>query len=126
MDLLADFVVLLAKAQQLAELGFQLADLLPQGVELPLNWYHPDLAWQLTEEIAHVLVPETWAAPGVSVSGQFPEWFDGDTEVESLTEHLSPAARETFLGLSDTPDSYAEDGRAVVDAGRPRLLDQSI
>lgn len=36
------------------------------------------------------------------------------------------SARETFLGMSDQPDSYAEDGRAVVDSARHRLLDQSI
>ena len=36
------------------------------------------------------------------------------------------AARDMFLGLSDQPDGYAQDGRAVVDDRRHRLLDQSI
>ena len=36
------------------------------------------------------------------------------------------AARDMFLGLSDQPDGYAHDGRAVVDERRHRLLDRSI
>ncbi len=36
------------------------------------------------------------------------------------------AAREMFLGLSEQPDGYAHDGRAVVEEPRHRLLDQSI
>jgi hypothetical protein len=36
------------------------------------------------------------------------------------------AAREMFLGLTDQPDGYAHDGRAVVEEPRRRLLDQSI
>jgi len=36
------------------------------------------------------------------------------------------AARDMFLGLSDQPDGYAHDGRAVVDDRRHRLLDRSI
>ena len=34
--------------------------LLGQGVELPLNWYHPDLAWSIN--IPHVFDPEAAAA----------------------------------------------------------------
>ena len=36
------------------------------------------------------------------------------------------AARDLFLGLTDQPDGYAHDGRAVVDERRHRLLDRSI
>ena len=36
------------------------------------------------------------------------------------------AARELFLGLTEQPDGYAQDGRAVVEEPRHRLLDQSI
>jgi hypothetical protein len=36
------------------------------------------------------------------------------------------AARGMFLALSDQPDGYAYDGRAVVEERRHRLLDRSI
>ena len=36
------------------------------------------------------------------------------------------AARDMFLGLTDHTDGYANDGRAVVDERRHRLLDRSI
>jgi hypothetical protein len=36
------------------------------------------------------------------------------------------AARDMFLGLTEQPEGYAHDGRAVVDDRRHRLLDQSI
>ena len=36
------------------------------------------------------------------------------------------AARDMFLGLTDQPDGYAHDGRAVVEERRHRLLDRSI
>ncbi|HET6562030.1 MAG TPA: flagellar export chaperone FlgN [Marmoricola sp.] len=36
------------------------------------------------------------------------------------------AARDTFLGLTETADSYSHTGTAVVDDQRHRLLDQSI
>jgi hypothetical protein len=36
------------------------------------------------------------------------------------------AARDMFLGLGDQPDGYANDGRAVVDERRHRLLDRSV
>jgi hypothetical protein len=36
------------------------------------------------------------------------------------------AARELFLGMTDQPDGYAHDGRAVVEERRHRLLDRSI
>ena len=36
------------------------------------------------------------------------------------------AARDTFLGLTETADSYSHTGTAVIDDQRHRLLDQSI
>jgi hypothetical protein len=36
------------------------------------------------------------------------------------------AARDTFLGLTETADSYSHTGTAVVDDQRHRLLDRSI
>lgn len=36
------------------------------------------------------------------------------------------AARDLFLGLTDQPDGYANDGRAVVEERRHRLVDRSI
>lgn len=36
------------------------------------------------------------------------------------------AARDMFLGLTESSDGYAHDGRAVVDERRHRLLDRSI
>jgi len=63
--------------------------------------YRPDLAWELAEEIASALWPETWAAPGVSVPGQFPEWLDGDTG-ESQGMSLSPWMPATYVWLLQT------------------------
>jgi hypothetical protein len=60
--------------------------------------YRRELAWELTEELARALFPETWAAPGVGVPGQFPEWFDGDTG-ESAGMSLSPWMPATYVWL---------------------------
>ncbi|HZP81823.1 MAG TPA: hypothetical protein VFB21_09320 [Chthonomonadaceae bacterium] len=60
--------------------------------------YRPELARELAEEIARALFPENWAAPGVSVPGQFPEWFDGATG-ESAGMSLSPWMPATYVWL---------------------------
>ncbi|HLV79497.1 MAG TPA: amylo-alpha-1,6-glucosidase, partial [Chthonomonadaceae bacterium] len=60
--------------------------------------YRLDLAWELAEEIARALWPETWSLPGVSVPGQFPEWFDGGTG-ESQGMSLSPWMPATYVWL---------------------------
>lgn len=60
--------------------------------------YRPELARELAEEIARALLPENWAAPGVSVPGQFPEWFDGATG-ESAGMSLSPWMPATYVWL---------------------------
>jgi hypothetical protein len=60
--------------------------------------YLPDLAWQLAEEIAQSLFPQKGFSTGVSVPGQFPEWFDGDTG-ESAGMSLSPWMPATYVWL---------------------------
>ena len=60
--------------------------------------YRPERAYRLAEEIAFSLFPETWGLPGVSVPGQFPEWFDGDTG-ESCGMSLSPWMPATYVWL---------------------------
>ena len=60
--------------------------------------YRPDLAWQLAEQIACALFPETRIGSGVGVPGQFPEWFDGDTG-ESAGMSLSPWMPATYVWL---------------------------
>lgn len=60
--------------------------------------YRPDLAWELAEEVARALFPETRTLPGVGVPGEFPEWFDGDTG-ESLGMSLSPWMPATYVWL---------------------------
>jgi hypothetical protein len=60
--------------------------------------YDPELAWQLAEEIAQSLFPQSVIPPGVSVPGQFPEWFDGDTG-ESAGMSLSPWMPATYVWL---------------------------
>ena len=75
-------------------------------------------------------VDEPWRSILMDHRQAFVTYTQEILEIASANRELltvgHQAARETFLGLTDTPDSYAEDGRAVVDAGRPRLLDQSI
>jgi hypothetical protein len=75
-------------------------------------------------------VDEPWQSILMDHRQAFVTYTQEILEIASANRELLAAgqqsARETFLGLSDQPDSYAEDGRAVVDAGRPRLLDQSI
>jgi hypothetical protein len=60
--------------------------------------YRPALAWDLAERIARALRPQTGIEPGVSVPGQFPEWFDGDTG-ESAGMSLSPWMPATYVWL---------------------------
>jgi glycogen debranching enzyme len=60
--------------------------------------HQPVLAWELTERIARSLFPETTRQEGVSVPGEFPEWFDGDTG-ESCGMSLSPWMPATFVWL---------------------------
>jgi hypothetical protein len=75
-------------------------------------------------------VEEPWHSILMDHRQAFVTYTQEILEIASANRELlsvgQQAARETFLGLSDQPDSYAEDGRAVVDSGRPRLLDQSI
>ena len=60
--------------------------------------YHLSLAWELTEQMASTLFPETWIPSAVSVPGQFPEWFEGDTG-RSSGMSLSPWMPATFVWL---------------------------
>jgi hypothetical protein len=75
-------------------------------------------------------VEEPWQSILMDHRQAFVAYTQEILEIASANRELlsvgQQAARETFLGLGDQPDSYAEDGRAVVEAGRPRLLDQSI
>ena len=50
--------------------------LLAQGVELPLNWYHPDLAWSINTP--HVFDPEA-AATELEAAGLVDSDGDGDS-----------------------------------------------
>jgi hypothetical protein len=60
--------------------------------------HRPQLAWELAEQIARTLFPETRSVPGVSVPGEFPEWFDGETG-ESAGMSLSPWMPATYVWL---------------------------
>jgi len=60
--------------------------------------YRPERAWELAADIADSLFPATGRASGVSVPGQFPEWFDGDTG-ESAGMSLSPWMPATYVWL---------------------------
>ncbi|GAA1931050.1 flagellar export chaperone FlgN [Nocardioides marmoribigeumensis] len=75
-------------------------------------------------------VEEPWHSILMDHRQAFVTYTQEILEIASANRELLSAgqqsARETFLGLAESDGSYAEDGRAVVDAGRPRLLDQSI
>ena len=75
-------------------------------------------------------VEEPWHSILMDHRQAFVTYTQEILEIASANRELLAAgqqsARETFLGLSEQPESYAEDGRAVLDADRPRLLDQSI
>ncbi len=55
-------------------------------------------AWELAERLAQTLVPNENYPQGVSVPGQFPEWFAPDTN-ESSGMSLSPWMPATFVWL---------------------------
>ena len=75
-------------------------------------------------------VDEPWRSILLDHREAFVEYTREISEIAATNRELltagQQAARELFLGLSDQPDGYANDGRAVVDEPRHRLLDQSI
>lgn len=75
-------------------------------------------------------VDEPWRSILLDHRDAFVRYMQQITEIAAANRELltagQQAARETFLSLSSLPESYAHDGRAVVDERRHRLLDQSI
>lgn len=75
-------------------------------------------------------VDEPWRSILLDHRDAFVGYMQQITEIAAANRELltagHEAARETFLSLSALPDSYAHDGKAVVDERRHRLLDQSI
>ncbi len=75
-------------------------------------------------------VDEPWKSILLDHRDAFVTYMRQITEIAAVNRELltvgQQAARETFLGLVEAPDTYAHDGRAVVDERRARLLDQSI
>jgi hypothetical protein len=75
-------------------------------------------------------VDEPWRSILLDHRDAFVTYMQQITEIAAANRELltagQQAARETFLSLTSLPDSYAHDGRAVVDERRHRLLDQSI
>jgi hypothetical protein len=75
-------------------------------------------------------VDEPWRSILLDHRDAFVGYMRQITEIAAANRELLTAgqlaARETLLSLSNLPDSYAHDGRAVVDERRHRLLDQSI
>ncbi len=75
-------------------------------------------------------VDEPWRSILLDHRDAFVTYMRQITEIAAVNRELltvgQQAARETFLGLTESPDTYAHDGRAVVDERRHRLLDQSI
>jgi hypothetical protein len=75
-------------------------------------------------------VDEPWHSILLDHRDAFVSYMGQITDIAAANRELLTAgqlaARETFLSLSALPDSYANDGRAVVDERRYRLLDQSI
>lgn len=60
--------------------------------------YNAPAAWELAEQLAQSLFPQEGRPCGVSVPGQFAEWFDPDKQ-ESAGMSLSPWTPATFVWL---------------------------
>jgi hypothetical protein len=75
-------------------------------------------------------VDEPWRSILLDHRDAFVTYMRQITDIAAANRELltagQQAARETFLSLANLPDSYAHDGRAVVEERRHRLLDQSI
>jgi FlgN protein len=75
-------------------------------------------------------VDEPWRSILLDHRAAFVQYSREIMEIAASNRELlttgQQAARETFLGLTETADSYSHTGTAVVDDQRHRLLDQSI
>ena len=67
-------------------------------VSAALSRYDTAGAWQLAEQLAAALFPRSEVSRGVSVPGQFPEWYDPE-RAESAGMSLSPWMPATFVWL---------------------------
>ena len=67
-------------------------------VAAALARYDAPAAWELAEQLASSLFPQEGRSHGVSVPGQFPEWYDPERE-ESAGMSLSPWMPATFVWL---------------------------
>jgi hypothetical protein len=75
-------------------------------------------------------VDEPWRSILLDHRAAFVQYSREIMEIAASNRELlttgQQAARDTFLGLTETADSYSQRGGAVVDDQRHRLLDQSI
>jgi hypothetical protein len=75
-------------------------------------------------------VDEPWRSILLDHRAAFVQYSREIVEIAASNRELlttgQQAARDTFLGLTETADSYSHTGTAVVDDQRHRLLDQSI
>jgi len=75
-------------------------------------------------------VDEPWRSILLDHRAAFVQYSREILEIAASNRELlstgQQAARDTFLGLTETADSYSHTGTAVVDDQRHRLLDQSI
>jgi hypothetical protein len=75
-------------------------------------------------------VDEPWRSILLDHRAAFVQYSREIMEIAASNRELlttgQQAARDTFLGLTETADSYSHTGTAVVDDARHRLLDQSI
>jgi hypothetical protein len=75
-------------------------------------------------------VDEPWRSILLDHRAAFVQYSREIMEIAASNRELlttgQQAARDTFLGLTETADSYSHTGTAVVEDQRHRLLDQSI
>ena len=75
-------------------------------------------------------VDEPWRSILLDHRAAFVQYSREIMEIAASNRELlttgQQAARDTFLGLTETADSYSHTGSAVVEDQRHRLLDQSI
>ena len=75
-------------------------------------------------------VDEPWQSILLDHREAFLDYTRQITDIAAANRELltagQVAARDMFLGLTESTDGYAHDGRAVVDENRHRLLDRSI
>ena len=75
-------------------------------------------------------VDEPWRSILLDHRDAFVDYMRQITDIAAANRELLTAgqlaARETLLSLNGLPDTYAHDGKAVVEEPRHRLLDQSI